>query len=388
MFSWSSTSRKGGGRGYPAANNTPVAQTIQGTIRPPEFSRQQHLESYRNDATLQRSTRKVSQDDTTYDTVFQTTSGEALILRVHLPSSYSSPPQMTLVGCKATHPWLDARMKLVGYAPLQSEAAWKSSRLLLGQAVHEVVKHLQLNPPSILEMTDPGLAKLQQSMGSSRGSGSSSQMPAPPSQMNGSANQPPDYDTLLNSLTPPPPVDMPSVPNQFPDELNQKSREELQTLLDDELEFLSLVHQLPVAQEMQMQRTSAVVENAKLATTLLEREEEYTMLHGAVSDLKSSLVPKLQAFDALKQEQEALVKPPDWMQMKRELHKAKKQAENVSEDYAMAWVESGDDDNEDAVNVQTFLKEFLRQRNEMHMRAAKLERLEQQQKQEQNAMRR
>lgn len=67
MFSWSSTSRKGGtgGRsGYPAANRTPaVAQTIQGTIRPPEFSRQQHLDSYRNDTTLQRSTRKVSQGE-------------------------------------------------------------------------------------------------------------------------------------------------------------------------------------------------------------------------------------------------------------------------------------------------------------------------------------
>jgi hypothetical protein len=221
-----------------------------------------------------------------------------------------------------------------------------------------------------MEMTDPGLAKLQQSMGSSRGGGSS--MPPTAS----SINQPPDYDSMLNSLTPPPPVDMPSVPNQFPEELDSKSREELQKLLNDELEFLSLIHQLPITQEMQTQRTSALEENAKLATSLLEREEEYTLLHGDVTDLKTSLVTKLQQFDALKQTQDGLVKPPDVLQMKRELNKARKQAENMSEEYAMEWVESGDDAS--AVDVQVFLKEFLRQRNDMHMRAAKLERLEQQ----------
>jgi hypothetical protein len=292
-----------------------------------------------------------------------------LILRVHLPAGRAaSPPQMTLVGCKATHVWLDSRMKVVGYNPLQSEASWKASRLLLGQAVHEVVKHLQLNPPSVMEMTDPGLAKLQQSMGSSRGS---SNMPP-----TSSVNKPPDYDSMLNSLTPPPPVDMPSVPNHFPEELDSKSREELQNLLNDELEFLSLVHQLPITKEMQMQRTSVLEENAKLATFLLEREEEYTLLHDDVTDLKASLVTKLQQFDALKQTQDSLVKPPDVMQMKRELNKARKQAENLSEEYAMEWVESGDDSG--AVDMQVFLKEFLRQRNDMHMRAAKLERLEQQ----------
>lgn len=259
-------------------------------------------------------------------------------------------------------------MKVVGYNPLQSEASWKASRLLLGQAVHEVVKHLQLNPPSVMEMTDPGLAKLQQSMGSSRGS---SNMPP-----TSSVNKPPDYDSMLNSLTPPPPVDMPSVPNHFPEELDSKSREELQNLLNDELEFLSLVHQLPITKEMQMQRTSVLEENAKLATFLLEREEEYTLLHDDVTDLKASLVTKLQQFDALKQTQDSLVKPPDVMQMKRELNKARKQAENLSEEYAMEWVESGDDSG--AVDMQVFLKEFLRQRNDMHMRAAKLERLEQQ----------
>ena len=101
MFSWSKSSKQGGNGGgnsnsngngngnsggisrYPAqrpggagvsssfhsSNNSAsssstgepvVAQTIQGSIRAPEYTRAKHLESYLNDPTLQRSTRKVS----------------------------------------------------------------------------------------------------------------------------------------------------------------------------------------------------------------------------------------------------------------------------------------------------------------------------------------
>lgn len=72
MFSWSA-SRKGGTGGRPSnnmssypASRPPVAQTIQGTIRPPDISRQQHLDSYTKDATLMRSTRKVSAGEYDY----------------------------------------------------------------------------------------------------------------------------------------------------------------------------------------------------------------------------------------------------------------------------------------------------------------------------------
>jgi len=65
MFSWSHSSRKGSNANrYPAQQQQQqpvvVAQTIQGTIRPPDFTRQQHLESYCHDDILKRSTRKVS----------------------------------------------------------------------------------------------------------------------------------------------------------------------------------------------------------------------------------------------------------------------------------------------------------------------------------------
>ena len=122
------------------------------------ISRNVHLQSYLNHHVLKPSTRKVSQgkvhnfsvrcrvenilvcvsiyntnfepfpslsilntyvlddelitDGTTYDTLFQTTNGFALILRVYLPIDNNRAPSMTLHGVRASHNWLDIRMKV------------------------------------------------------------------------------------------------------------------------------------------------------------------------------------------------------------------------------------------------------------------------------------
>ena len=56
-----------------------------------------------------------NKDGTTYDTVFQTTNGFALILRVYLPIDNNRAPSMTLHGVRASHNWLDIRMKVSEY---------------------------------------------------------------------------------------------------------------------------------------------------------------------------------------------------------------------------------------------------------------------------------
>lgn len=59
MFSWNSQ-RRPVPTTYPAnRGSTVVAQTVQGSIRAPVHSRAQHLQSFLNDPTLKRSTRKV-----------------------------------------------------------------------------------------------------------------------------------------------------------------------------------------------------------------------------------------------------------------------------------------------------------------------------------------
>ena len=105
-------------------------------------------------------------DDSTYDVVFQTKSSITLILRVHIANTPQGhpcrAPAMTLIGIIASHPWIDKKMRVIGFNAISSDTAWNSSGITLGSAVNAVVHHFQLNPPNSVEVTDPGLKKIQQ----------------------------------------------------------------------------------------------------------------------------------------------------------------------------------------------------------------------------------
>ena len=157
MFSWSKQSST------PAASSSvPSSSSAAGYRRNSASTaslipRNVHLSSYLNHPVLKPSTRKVSADDTTYDTVFQTTNGFALIVRVYVPADNTKAPQMTLNGVIASHNWLDIRMRVIGYAPILSDQSWRSSKLKLGDAVYAVIHHFQLHPPSISQVVDENL---------------------------------------------------------------------------------------------------------------------------------------------------------------------------------------------------------------------------------------
>ena len=85
-------------------------------------------------------------DDTMYDTVFQTTNGFALIVRVYLPTDAGRAPSMTLHGVRASHDWLDIRMKVIGYGPISTDQSWRAANMKLGDAVYAVIHHFQLKP--------------------------------------------------------------------------------------------------------------------------------------------------------------------------------------------------------------------------------------------------
>mmetsp|Transcript_17996 Transcript_17996/g.27863 ORF Transcript_17996/g.27863 Transcript_17996/m.27863 type:complete len:385 (+) Transcript_17996:49-1203(+) len=376
MFSWSSSSTSTKNT-YPGRRTGHKhATAIQGTIRAPkEYSRAQHLQSYLEDSTLQRSTRRVSADDTTYDTVFQTTKGDTLILRVNVPlsSSFSSfCPAMTLAGVNARHPWIDSRMRVIGYNPLESEASWKASNLTLGQAVHAVVKHIQLNPPEILEFTDSALGSIQ---ANKKRPGAKS---PPRNRRTTSQQAPPSYDVVANSPTtsppsssapnvpPAPPISLPAIPRSFP-ELDALSRQELDELISDELEFLSFVHKLDISAKLRKVEDGILESNATLAEDNLANEAKLQDLLGEVKGLQETLRQKVENFSKLEAEQNALITPPDTALTMRALAKAKKQSYDDSEAFGEDWVE------ENNVSVDAFCKSFIERRKIHHMRAAKLE---------------
>ena len=264
---------------------------------------------------------------------------------------------MTLVGVRATHPWLDARMRVVGYPNIQSDQAWQNCRMLLGAAVHEVVKHFQLQPPQLLEISDPGLRRLQTSLTTS------SQQQHQPVRTEVSRDAPPDYETLFQV------PDMPEIPTQFDEYLRDMSRADMQQLLDDELDFLAFCCTLPAYKKIQQLGSSVLNENVEVAEANLKEEARLMELHKEVTSLQSSLQAKLAVFEALEHEQNKLCAPYDKREVLKQLEKAKKEAMHESEAYADEWVHDGGDVNE-------FIRVFVQKRKLHHDRAAKVERLQ------------
>ena len=287
---------------------------------------------------------------------------------------------MTLAGVKARHPWIDPRsMRVIGYNPLEGEQNWKASNLSLGQAVHAVVKHIQLNPPEVFEFTDQALQSIQKNP-RPKGSGSSSgtHPRTPPRKTTGAP--PPSYDVFASNtpprsppssgipnVPPAPPLSLPALPRSFP-ELDDMTREELDTLLEDELEFLSFVNQLDVSKQIRDMENVALEKTIRIAEDNLSNESQLQDLLGEVKGLQASLKEKVDEFTKLEQEQNKVIQPPDIHSTIKALQKAKKESYETSEAFGEDWVEDNND-----VSVDAFCKKFIEQRKIHHTRAAKLE---------------
>lgn len=283
---------------------------------------------------------------------------------------------MSLAGVRVRHDWVEERsMRITGYDPIQTEQKWKRSGLSLGEAVHAVVQHLQLNPPEILQITDPGLQAIQPKNSRFRTNGTNVTNNANSLRQ---TSEPPSYDATLQNakrapkLPPPPDVVLPPIPRDFDFILAGKSKEQLEELLSDELEFLSLVHNLDIFKEIQAVATSKAHESHRLAQDNLVNEDRIKSLRKEVEQLQDILNKKIERFQDLEQQQNSVCAPPDVKSIMRKLKEAKKQSFDASEDFAENWVDEG------APNVDDFMKEFIERRKLHHERAGKMEILEKQ----------
>lgn len=248
-------------------------------------------------------------------------------------------------------------MRVVSYPQIQSDAAWQSSGMLLGPAVHQVVKHFQLQPPTLLEITDAGLRRLQSNLGRTTSNHNRNDSAV------SSHDAPPDYESLY------PLPEMPEIPSNFDEYLDNMSKEDMQQLLDDELDFLAFASTLPAYKKLQELGSSVLDENIETAEANLKEQERVKKLHDSVTKLQSSLQTKLTAFEALEAQQTKLCAPPDKRLVIKQLQKAKKQAMDESEAHADQWVQEGGD-------VEKFVETFMEKRVLHHVRAAKIERLQ------------
>jgi len=366
-----------------------------GTVHP-SITRAQHIESYLQDRALARSTRRIGSDDATHDTVFQTTQGQNLMLRVHMPQSSSAHvfPAMSLAGVRGRHAWCDSSMRITGYAPIQNAATWRNSGLKLGAAVHAVVKQLQVYPPEITEITDPALRSIQKKMAPSANNGQArhSQQHSPhrssnhSASSNGSANAPPpNYSAWVQTQSQPkppkrfskadakplPPINMPTVPMAY-DEVVGLEKAQLEKYVKNDLDFLTFAGKMETNKEILTLRASVMRENFKLANTTLTDEARIKELSASCDDLKKSIQDKLAKFQELESEQSQIAAPPDVRSTLKQLSKAVDESMEESEALAEEWVENGDK------SVDEFCKEFLAIRTLHHRRAATMERLSRQ----------
>lgn len=291
-----------------------------------------------------------------------------------LESSFcTSCPVMSLAGVRVRHPWIsDRHSRVTGYDPIQSENVWVSSGITLGEAVHAVVKHLQLNPPEILEIMDKGLLAIQtkkQQPSSSKQKASQLKNGNPRNERSARADAPPSYNVFAN-LPEAPDIPMPAIPKSYP-VLDDLSREELDRLMEDELEFLSLVHKVEAFHQIQSIRNEKLDDNVTLAKANLENESQLKAAQEEVGKLQKTLKEKVSSFQQLESKQNALCAPPDTQSVIRQLNKASQQAMDDSEALAEDWVENGGD-------VAKFFKDFIAQRKVYHVREAKMERLQRQ----------
>eukprot|EP00579_Thalassiosira_antarctica_P006603 CAMPEP_0201877928 /NCGR_PEP_ID=MMETSP0902-20130614/9221_1 /ASSEMBLY_ACC=CAM_ASM_000551 /TAXON_ID=420261 /ORGANISM="Thalassiosira antarctica, Strain CCMP982" /LENGTH=301 /DNA_ID=CAMNT_0048405469 /DNA_START=212 /DNA_END=1117 /DNA_ORIENTATION=+ len=298
---------------------------------------------------------------------------------------------MTLHGVRASHNWLDIRMKVIGYAPISSDQRWRSANLKLGDAVYQVIHHFQLTPPSILDITDDNLKRLQESLSgpSTRPTGPTNNNQFPPSASDGFQRPNNDYTHVNNSRQGNQPVQnviveekvnyevedyevdalIPPIPSSFL-KIDNMPMSELKQVMDDRAVLESFVGSTSGVKTLKELKQSIETSNVNAAKANLVHEGEMEGVCSEVESLKQDLDSKMQQYRKLDAERVAITHPPDLQEAIGELNKAKKNAYRESEEFADGWVESGGE------NVSDFVKKFMEVRLLYHTRAAKAERLE------------
>jgi len=396
------------------------------------MNRSDHIQSLLNDPTLKPSTRRVStRDDSTYDTVFSTKDGDALILRIHVPISGNTPrltsaPKMTLVGFTARHPWIDSSMKVTGFPHIATSAAFQKSGLTLAQAVNQVVQHMQLNPPTNIVIVDESLRKMNEHIRRHNNAGTSGRQSVNnSSHSNGSAHSSGNGNGNRNSYsmssapapTPPPPPpqynlpphfstaiqmtdmderkkqntiskhlntsghELPSPsPSSFPAIEQMNNRQEIKNLLEnmtqpDQMKAVTqILSQTPLYRQMQETLQLLTESNAEAANRNLQKEKDINVLCASISESKQSLKEKVELLEELQTKQGELVKPMERNEILYELKRAKKEKMEESEEMAQRWLQN--DTNDGYSDTDAFVEQFLKSRTVHHVRAAKMERIE------------
>jgi hypothetical protein len=298
---------------------------------------------------------------------------------------------MMLVSIQATHNWLDGKMRVIGYKPIQNEYEFAKSGLLLSQVINNVVQHFQLYPPKNIVILDDSLNQLQNKRHHSNGSmtvqdHSSSTNTTSPKFIQNETNLPSHFsqeiriqdEDLKEIKIRKDNTHIPSTPTSS-SELNSFSNmnhHELNEILDDHNKLLPHLEHIPSVIQSQELVHKMMESNIDHANENLKQDETLKQLYKEVQELQQSLKEKVENVKDLQAQQMKLSQPLDIDEIIYQLRIAKRESMDESEEIASDWLHCDDTEGK----VDEFVKEFIMSRTIHHVRAAKMERLEETQK--------
>lgn len=149
--------------------------------------------------------------------------------------------------------------------------------------------------------------------------------------------------------------------------------------MNDSNLLLSHLEQTSFVQQTEEMKKQIQTENYTIATSLLSKnnnEQELHTLHEEVTNLQSSLKTKVDELNKLKTKQMEICKPLSKDIVLKKLRKATKDSLKDSDNFVKEWLDCNDD-HLGSREVNRFVDEFLEKRILHHVRAAKVERIEQ-----------
>lgn len=264
-------------------------------------------------------------------------------LRIYLSHDFpTSPPKMQVVGA-LTHPWIDAYSRVNGCPTLYS---WNRNTSTLDEVVQDILVGLQVGITTSSAMNPPP-PSYDEAMDIS------SSLP----ELSGPSSSSPGPNKQRDSLS------VPSIPHEFP-ELANLSEAQLQRLLDDDVAFQAHVSRISEVDAMISLRDLQRASNKSLAEAAVAREQELKDLRNAVVAKQELLRERVKQFviDSDTTTSKFLM-PRENIISQLNIERAEK--DRAAEELADAF-------HQGKVDLDTFLRDYIRDKTQYYAIAAKI----------------
>ncbi|GMI15798.1 hypothetical protein TrVE_jg4353 [Triparma verrucosa] len=313
-----------------------------------------HIQRFLAHATFSRGTKQIPTDASAnlYETSFAAAQGaEPFTLQIYLsPSFPTQPPIITLLKpAIATHPIINENMQCVRLNGLSS---WGNGSVQLVEVIEEIAQSLIAQAPSPVGGASPAKPP-------------SYDTATDPTRRNSRSSSVSSADNMTH-------IPIPPVPSKFPD-LEAMSDSAVTRLLNDDVARATYVENMACVKTIIELKASISDGNVEAAKLNLGREEEIGGLQAEARVMQVELKEEAAKFDKMVKEARGVLDGLSERDVLDLVSSAKMDAEEKSDDLSSSF-QDGD------LKIGDFVKDYMDMRQKYHERAAKIERLERQQR--------